>query len=638
MWLLAHLFSLAYGLAAALVSISAFYLIGLLMLPRRWQSSVTWTDCIILSLGVYVLLCWIATSARHIPVMYMAVLVGLVLWGLIVARFRSLQSTLSALHTKTGIQQWLAGFSMLYGFAYLLIHPPAGAAVLTLPATGALDLVTYARYARELLSSGTASVDFATLDYLRTPASAFLLAWHSLFFFGDPLDAAMPLIFMIAAVFGAFVVELTRSLFGLSWRAAMTVAAIAMCAPLFRWILETYSLGSLLSATCVLYLVGMVGRVAVTRPLHPSLLLSTVANIALLFLSAGITGGAPGGIARGVVEVIHQFSPLALVGLPGGIPRAVQARDALQFAALLVLPLVPLLWAAALSLLRRSPALGRIASPVDRKLAGALVIYVAVGVIAGNVAVQAVRAPAPRYVPGLWRQLNQIGRMPFRAVTLKVTDEPNGLSTALALYYMPRRQANVIGRGVSYDDLPFESVSRQQPLFIQNFGCEGVGHGDTVSAPGVGCLLLAPPSMVLETTYPFNRTFLFMDFDRMTSRESGGRWNTGPVLNLRFTVDPQRVRLDRDMYVNFLVNTFRSPADPPLPLRSRWGQGRHGEFTVGERQWFSLPVASSDWSGNRLWTLPVAIDFPEGKTILFHEVALTESPRGQVARIVQNER
>ena len=40
-------------------------------------------------------------------------------------------------------------------------------------------------------------------------------------------------------------------------------------------------------------------------------------------------------------------------------------------------------------------------------------------------------------------------------------------------------------------------------------------------------------------------------------------------------------------------------------------------------------VGSNDWSGNRLWTLPVSIDFPDGRTILFHEIALTESPRGR---------
>ena len=111
--------------------------------------------------------------------------------------------------------------------------------------------------------------------------------------------------------------------------------------------------------------------------------------------------------------------------------------------------------------------------------------------------------------------------MPFQAFTLKVADQPNGLSTALAMYYMPGRKSHVIGRGVSLDELPFDTVSRQQPMFIQNFGCQGVGHGDTVSAPGVGCLLMAPPSMTVGTSYPFNRTFLFLNFDRMTRARPG---------------------------------------------------------------------------------------------------------------------
>ena len=47
------------------------------------------------------------------------------------------------------------------------------------------------------------------------------------------------------------------------------------------------------------------------------------------------------------------------------------------------------------------------------------------------------------------------------------------------------------------------------------------------------------------------------------------------------------------------------------------GEGARGEVSVAERQWFSLPVGSNDWIGNRLWTVPVAFDFPEGRTILF---------------------
>ena len=99
--------------------------------------------------------------------------------------------------------------------------------------------------------------------------------------------------------------------------------------------------------------------------------------------------------------------------------------------------------------------------------------------------------------------------------------------------------------------------------------------------------------------------------------------------------DPQRTGLDRDMYINFLVDPFLPAGIEPFKLTVEWGKQRRGEVVVGERLWFSLPVGSNDWSGNRLWTATIAIDFPGGRTILFQEVALTESPRGQIAGAVQ---
>jgi hypothetical protein len=289
-------------------------------------------------------------------------------------------------------------------------------------------------------------------------------------------------------------------------------------------------------------------------------------------------------------------------------------------------------WSAAVYAIRKSAFLERVAiSPVDRALARSLILYIGAAVVIGNVTVHALASPPRELWPLTWRALTQAGRMPFRSVTLKIADEPNGVPAALAMYYMPGRKAQVIGRGISPDQLPFDSVSRQEPMFIQNFGCEGVGHGDTVPARGVGCLLMAPPSMAVNTSYPFNRTFLFLRFDRMTAREPGGRWNTQPTLNLTLTADPQRVGLDREVFLNFLVNPFLAADARPLRLVVRWGRERRGEIAVRERQWLSLPVGSNDWSGNRVWTVPVAIDFPDSRTILFQEVALTESPRGTLA-------
>ena len=316
----------------------------------------------------------------------------------------------------------------------------------------------------------------------------------------------------------------------------MAVASITVCAPMFRWALTTYSLGELLSATSVLYLVGVVCRGVAARSVDASMLLGIGAGGTLLFFSARSAVGSPGSVARGLVEAVHHFSPLALLGLPSGLPQA-EAPDVLRLAALVVIPFVPFVWAAAVWAFRRSPLLGWISSSADRQLASALVIYMAAGVIIGNVAVQAASVSRPCTLASRsGAQLNQIGRLPFQTFTLKVVDEPGGLSTALAMYYMPGRKAQVIGRGVANDQLPFENVSRQQPMFIQNFGCEGVGHGDTRFRAG----RWMPADGAAEydcrdVDYPFNRTFLFLDFDRMTPREPAGRWNTQSTLNLTLT-------------------------------------------------------------------------------------------------------
>jgi hypothetical protein len=632
-WFVAHSLSLAHGLAAALITMGVFYLTGFLLLRSRWQTAMRWHDNIVLGLTSYVFLCWVATTSRNIAVMYVALVLGAALWGLGALRFKALQSTFGTGYRNRELRTWLVGFSILYVTAYLLIRPPAGAAFLTLPPEGALDFITYARYAKHLLAFGTATVERGSFEFLHSPAGAYLLAWHSLLYLGDPLDAAMPLIFMVAALFATIALDLAHASLGLSWRTGIVIAVVAVCAPMFRWILATYSLGELLAATSVLYLIGAFGRVAVGRSINGARIVAITSGVILFCFSGWAMLRSSGGLARAVAEAFRQFSLFGVLGLPSAIPVSGEVPELLSAAALVILPLVPVVWAVAALALRRYPSIAEMMpSAIDRKLAAALVAYFAVAVIVGNVAVHAVEGPGELRWAGEWRDMHDVGRMPFHALTLRVADRPNGLSTALTMYYTPGKKVDVVGSEVSLDELPFDSVSRQQPMFIQSYRCEGVGHDDTVSVHGVGCLLLEPPSMTVDVSYPFNRTFLFLQFDRMTSRDPGGRWNTQSMLNLKLTADPQRAQLGRAMYINFLVNPFLPAGVKPQRLMLRWGTGHRGEVVIGERQWFSLPVGSGDWAGTRLWTVPVTIEFPDGRTMLFQEFALTVSPRGEVVR------
>ena len=63
----AHLVGLVYGLAAGVFSLTVFFAAGLLFTPRRWQQSLRWPDTLIAGLTLFVLLCWIAVSARRRP-------------------------------------------------------------------------------------------------------------------------------------------------------------------------------------------------------------------------------------------------------------------------------------------------------------------------------------------------------------------------------------------------------------------------------------------------------------------------------------------------------------------------------------------------------------------------------------------
>ena len=628
--LLAHAISLAHGWAAALIVLSIFNVAGLLLTPRRWQGWIRWPDSVVLGLALYVLLCWIAITSRNIPLVYLFFVYAALLWAVASMRPR-LEPSLAARVRTRAAAQWVVDFSILYVLAYMLIRPAAGSAFLPLGADGNLDLVTYARYARHLLSFGTANVDLAPFDYLRSPASAYVLAGEAILFGRDPLNAAMPTLLMLAALFGMVASEAARLVFGLSRRVAMAIACIALCGPLFRWMLASYGLAELLAATAVMYLLMVLGRSLAERPIAGSSALGAVAGVSLLAFAAPPWAGWVGAAASGLVELLSRMPFVSLLGSPGNTPSAADLSDPMSAAAVVVLAIVPLLWAGAVYAVRRFNIFDRIGpSESDRRLATALGFYVGVALIVGNVAVEAVRGPSSVSRSGTWRQLDEVGALSFRSMTLKVADEPNGLSTALAMYYLPGRKTEVFGRGVSLQGLSFESVSKEQPMFIQNFGCAGVGHTDAVSVPRVGCVLMAPPSMAIGTSYPFNQTFLFLSFDYMTPREPGGRWNTRPTLHLRATADPQRVRLDRDLFINLLVDAFLTEGAKPRRLVVTWGADQRGETLLGVRKWFSLPVRSGDWTGNRLWTLPITIDFPDRRAILFQSMEMTETPRGDV--------
>jgi hypothetical protein len=260
----AHLAALAYGLVVALCVLGAFYIIGLLVIPGRWQSFLRWPDALVLGLTVYVVLCWIAISSRNIPLKFIPYVLAAIIWIPVFNRLRALRGTLTTRLRSREARRWLLDFSLLYVLAYVLT-PSAGPAFLPLGPGDNLTLVTYARYARQLFEFGTTGIDLAPFEYLQSPASVYVLAWQSLMFLRDPLHAALPTLFLLAALFGMVVAETARTVYGLTHRGSMAIACFVLSAPLFRWSLGAYGITEVLAAIALLYVLRGLTRAAADR-------------------------------------------------------------------------------------------------------------------------------------------------------------------------------------------------------------------------------------------------------------------------------------------------------------------------------------------------------------------------------------
>lgn len=294
-----------------------------------------------------------------------------------------------------------------------------------------------------------------------------------------------------------------------------------------------------------------------------------------------------------------------------------------KFASYTVLPLSFVIYAGALHLIRQS----RMSMRSTAAMAG-----VAVALVGGNLAIHASHDPDLMRFPGALRNIERVNeRPPFSEMTLKMDEEPAAFLTWLALYFLPSKRVHVVSEIFSPNEpLDLGQIAPARPLLIQGYSCDGIGHDETMTVGGVGCLVSAPPSLVTETPYPFNRSFMFIEFDAMTTREAGGRWNTRPTLALKLTADPRRVSLGRDLYVNLLIQPFLPAGTKPQRLLFSWGSDRHGETLVADRDWVSLPISTTDWEGEWLSTLPVSIGFPDGRTLLFQELSVTAAPAGPI--------
>jgi hypothetical protein len=317
-----------------------------------------------------------------------------------------------------------------------------------------------------------------------------------------------------------------------------------------------------------------------------------------------------------------------------------------KFASYFTLPMTAVVLAGGLRLLALSSIGERVmATPRGRTLAAWLVAAVAGGLVGGNVLVHAYREPPQQRWPAGLQNLTLIDGIPsFREMDLSL--EPNA-TTILGAYFIRTKTLHMVNPSY-YPSAPvvLERVSRRRPYLIQRLRCEDAGHGDTVTIPGVGCLLLAPPSVSFDTNYPFNRRVRPINLTGMSGPESWGRWNDSTTVVMTISADAQRAPIYRDAFFNLQIAPYRLPGQAARRLVLSWGAGRKAETLLADREWLTLPLQAGDWAGGpRLHTLEVSLTMPDAAplrtvdprssdprpiAVRFEDVSLSARPLGRV--------
>jgi hypothetical protein len=313
-----------------------------------------------------------------------------------------------------------------------------------------------------------------------------------------------------------------------------------------------------------------------------------------------------------------------------------------KFASYFTLPWSFVVFAAAVRAWRGSaPEAGVASSSRGRHLPGLAGGAAAAALVAANLLMHGGLEPQLRQWPGSLRNMAAIDALPgFRELDV---DFDNHGATMLAAYFI--RQKTVHMASVSYYPGAYvapERISRERPYLKGDFGCEGVGHDDTMTIDGVGCLLFAPPTVVFDTPFPFGRTYLPVTLKGLDRREDWGRWNRQGDVEVTFSADTGRMAVDRDAFLNLQLAPRLRPGLAGQRLVLAWGGDRRAETLLAERAWISLPVRREDWrGGSRLVGLTLRVTLPDAgpeagaadgrpRAVQFEDASFTFVPRGRV--------
>ncbi len=278
-------YSISHGILASSASFAFFFLIGITCLPNRLIKNIHFSFLLgLVGLTIFSIICFyclqfeISLSAVF---QWLPIILGL---GLILrfsvgtsAGYRLFTQHLykndNILHKlllkkNANVLYWWFIYSLFYILVYTFLPEPDPSHYIPVNHIGNTDIFNYINITQDLFSIENSTLAQTYIHpfhlpysdpfwaYYQTPGVFYFNAWMSVFYKGNALSAAMPILYTSVSLIGLMITYYCTYFFRCERWISAGIAAIVLCGSFYRFIIGFYFLSSLMGT--VIWLAGII--------------------------------------------------------------------------------------------------------------------------------------------------------------------------------------------------------------------------------------------------------------------------------------------------------------------------------------------------------------------------------------------
>jgi hypothetical protein len=275
-------YSIVQGILASSISFVFFFLAGIACLPRQIITSNRFSFLFgLVGFSFLSIICFYSlqyTISLYIVFEWFSLGIGLVLIARACTLIKLLRKNL--LQYLSIASKWWLAYIFLYTLIYIFLPQPDPNYYIPVNHIGNTDIFNYINITQDLFSLKDSTLASTYIHpfhlpysdpfwaYYQTPGVFYFNAWMSLFYAGNALDAAMPILYTIVSLIGLMITYYCHHFFRCSRIIATGIAAIVLCGSFYRFIIGFYFLSSLMGTVIWLSCIIVVLRWDFSQPIN----------------------------------------------------------------------------------------------------------------------------------------------------------------------------------------------------------------------------------------------------------------------------------------------------------------------------------------------------------------------------------